>query len=153
MADYNNTNEKGKCNNAVFSLMLSDKATNAALLFLRCYVSFIMLTHAFAKVENFDALLGSFSAPFGMSKMAALLLIITIELGGSIFLMVGFLSRLALLGLISGMTTAAFFTFHPFAMAQSELAMMYLGVYIALFLTGPGKYSVDYLIKKAACKK
>ncbi|MEG1999670.1 MAG: DoxX family protein, partial [Bacteroidales bacterium] len=114
MTEHSKLNGRDRLKETIFSIMVSPKVTNGTLLFLRCFVSFMMLTHAFAKISNFDTLLNFFPTPFGMSRAMALSMIIVIELGGSILLIFGFGSRLALLGLIAGMCTAAFFSFHPF---------------------------------------
>ena len=40
----------------------------------------------------------------------------------------------------------AFFYAHGGSIADGELAFIYLGVFLLLLLTGPGRYSADYLI-------
>jgi putative oxidoreductase len=42
----------------------------------------------------------------------------------------------------------AFFDVHDAMMPEGELALIYFIVFIMLFLTGPGRYSIDYLIDK-----
>ena len=40
----------------------------------------------------------------------------------------------------------AFFDIHDAVLPEGELALIYLIVFIILFITGPGRFSVDYLI-------
>ena len=43
----------------------------------------------------------------------------------------------------------AFFSFHQATLAEGELAFLYLLLFIMLYISGPGKYSIDYLIYSA----
>ena len=130
------------------TFLLSECCANVARLFLRLFVGIMMLTHGIAKIEKFDTLSTTFPNPIGLGNMT-LPLIILVEVGGSILVIVGFLTRLALVPLIFSMIVAAFLTFPTFSLATSELPLMYLGIYVVLFLTGPGKCSIDYLLDKA----
>ena len=40
----------------------------------------------------------------------------------------------------------AFFDVHDAMMPEGELSLIYLVMFIILFFTGPGRYSLDYLI-------
>jgi putative oxidoreductase len=40
----------------------------------------------------------------------------------------------------------AFFGIHDAILPDGELALIYFVVFIILFLTGPGRYSIDYLL-------
>ena len=46
----------------------------------------------------------------------------------------------------------AFFDIHDGMMPDGELALIYMIVFIGIFLTGPGRYSVDYLIDRRVRK-
>lgn len=120
---------------------------NIAILFLRVFVGFMMLTHAIDKIENFSVIADGFPTPFGLNSWVALTLITISEFGCSILLVIGLFTRLAAIILAIGMITAAFFTFPEFIFRQSELAIIYLAIYIALFITGGGKFAIDKYIK------
>ncbi|WP_455498420.1 DoxX family protein [Coprobacter sp.] len=134
------------------TFLLSECCSNAARLFLRLFIGVLMLTHGFVKIEHFDTLVDTFPNPLGLGRVT-LPLIILVEVGGSILLMVGFLTRLALIPLIFSMIVAAFLTYPSFSLATSELPLLYLGIYITLLLAGPGKCSIDYLLDKAYNRK
>ena len=40
----------------------------------------------------------------------------------------------------------AFFDIHDAMMPEGELALIYFIIFIILFVTGPGRYSLDYVI-------
>ena len=61
-------------------------------------------------------------------------------------LFIGLMTRFAVLPLIAAMTVAAFFTYTPVSLAVAELPMLYLSIYFFLFIAGPGKWSLDYLL-------
>ncbi|MBR5240474.1 MAG: DoxX family protein [Muribaculaceae bacterium] len=121
---------------------------NIAILFLRFFVGFMMLTHAVDKIENFGDIAEGFPTPFGLNSWVALSLITFVEFVGSVFIIAGLFTRTAAILLALGMCTAAFFTFPEFFLKQSELALMYMGIYITLFITGGGNYSFDKFIKR-----
>lgn len=126
---------------------------NIAILFLRFFVGFMMLTHAIDKIENFGVIAEGFPTPFGLNSWVALSLITFVEFVGSIMIIAGIFTRIAALVLALSMITAAFFTFPEFILKQSELAMMYLAVYIVLFITGGGRFTIDQFIRRIYLKK
>lgn len=121
---------------------------NIGILFLRFFVGFMMLTHAVDKIENFAAIAEGFPTPFGLNSWVALSLITVIEFVGSIMIISGFFTRIAALILALSMITAAFFTFPQFVFKQSELAIMYMGIYITIFIIGSGDFSIDKYVKR-----
>ena len=47
----------------------------------------------------------------------------------------------------------AFFDVHDAMLPDGELALIYLVVFVILFFTGPGRYSIDYLIDRKLQKE
>lgn len=134
------------------NFLLSDRYSNFALLVLRLFVGGMMLTHGVAKLENFTALREGFPDPIGLGSAASLVMIILVEVGCSLLVITGLLTRLAVIPMIFSMLVAAFLTHTQFALAASELAIMYLGIFVVIFIAGPGKCSIDYLIGKTIGK-
>ena len=62
--------------------------------------------------------------------------------------MFGLQTLLVVFPLIIGMVVAAFFTYPQFVFAQSEMAVLYLVVFLVRFFTGAGKYSAAHLIRR-----
>jgi len=57
------------------------------------------------------------------------------------------LQRIVVLPMIAAMAVA-FFDVHDAVFPEGELAFIYMIVFLMLFFTGPGRYSVDYLLVK-----
>lgn len=138
----------------LLKLVVSDwKHLNGAILFLRLFVGCMMLTHGWAKLSSFTDLSVTFPDPLGVSSTFSLVLILFAEVGCSLFLIFGLMTRLATLPLMFGMLMA-FFVIHandPFAVR--ELALLYLGIFIVLLWTGGGKYSVDEMIRQRLIRR
>lgn len=129
----------------VFQSLFAEGGTDTGLLLLRLGAGALMLPHAWVKIQNYDNLADSFTDPFGLGPKASLWLIILTEAGGSIFLMLGLLTRLAVLPSIVGMVVAAFFARPKFVLGKSEPALLFLLIYLVLFFTGAGRFSLDHL--------
>lgn len=74
-----------------------------------------------------------------------LMLAVFSEFCCSLFLIAGLLERIMVLPMIVAMGVA-FFDVHDAMMPEGELSLIYLVMFIILFFTGPGRYSLDYLI-------
>ena len=87
-----------------------------------------------------------FADPFGAGPVASLALAVFAEVFCSILLMLGLLTRWAVIPLIITMGVA-FFTVHiSDEFAKQEKAILFGVTFIALLLTGPGRFSLDALL-------
>lgn len=113
------------------------------MLFLRIFGGGMLLFHGIQKIQNYNFLTSSFPQVLGMSSSTALTLVTLVEVGCSILIIMGALTRLALIPAMFTMFIASFFASSggPFG----ELAFIYLGLFVALFIAGPGMYSLDRL--------
>lgn len=125
----------------VSRFLLCERLSDWAKLGLRVFIGFMMLTHGIAKIEQFDTLKSTFPATMGMSSKLSLILIILVEVGCSSLVLLGFMTRLAVLPLMFSMIIAAFFTFSPISLSTAELPMLYLGIYTFILLAGPQRSS------------
>ncbi len=120
-----------------------------ALLFLRLTGGGIMLAaHGFSKLMNYSAMSSSFPDPIGVGSQVSLILAIFAEVLCSLFLIIGLFTRFAAIPLIVTMMVAALIVHGSDPFAQKEMALLYGTIYIALFLAGPGQFSVDRLMGK-----
>ena len=138
--------------NKVLKFLLPDaqqRCRTAAFLLVTCVVFALLLaSHGLQKLEGFEQMSGGFPDPLGLGSALSLSLAIFGELVCSLALVVGVLSKLALLPMIFTMCVA-FFMAHGGSIAQGELAFVYLVVFVLLFFAGPGRFSVDgWLAKK-----
>ena len=88
-----------------------------------------------------------FQNSVGFGSYMSLMLAIFCEFCCSIFLIAGLIERLVLIPMIISMAVA-FFDVHDAMLPEGELALIYLIMFIILFVTGPGRYSLDCLIVK-----
>lgn len=131
--------------NFFFPSVFPDASVSRLLLTLRLFFGFLFLTHGIDKLANFEVLSYSFPDPLGMGSHLSLVLVILAEVFCALTFIGGFLFRISLLPMLFAMFIAFFYA-HGGSIADGELAFIYLGVFLLLLVTGPGRYSADYLI-------
>lgn len=104
---------------------------------------------------NFDLCVDTFPSIWGMSPDLTLILAIIIEIACSLFIMIGFCTRVMTIPPIILMIVAQWYIITNIAVLPSQmwtfdspgyLPMMFLGIYYFILLVGPGKISVDYFL-------
>ena len=125
---------------------VSGSLASFGVLLLRVAICAMMLTHGLYKLSHFSAMSQDFN-PIGMGGALSLALVIFAEVFCSIAVLLGLFTRLAVVPLIVAMCVAAL-SYAGQAFAARELALLYLTVFTVLFITGPGRYSIDRLLWK-----
>jgi len=129
--------------------------TNMGRLFLRLFVGIMMMQFGIRQLYNFDAAKVMFPAMFGIDSQATLILMIAIEIGCSLFIMAGFMTRIMSVPPFIAMVVAEYYILHdlvkeaPYMLSWSQqgyVPIMFLGIYFFIMLVGPGKISVDYFL-------
>ena len=133
--------------NFLFPQYLRGRAVSLILLLIRIFFAVMFFMHGLDKMRNFDVLSETFPSIMGLGSYTTLMLAIFCEFACSLFLMTGLTTRIILIPMILSMAVA-FFDVHDGMMPQGELSLIYLIVFFGLFICGPGRYSVDYLIDK-----
>jgi putative oxidoreductase len=122
---------------------------DAGILFIRIAVSILMLTHGLPKLMKFFADEPvAFANIMGLGAGVSLAIAILAEVVCSIFLMLGLATRPALIPLILTMAVAVLHIHAEDPLAVKEKAIIFLLVYVFLFFTGSGKYSLDNMLSK-----
>ncbi len=87
-----------------------------------------------------------FSDPLGVGATASLAMAVFAEVFCSIFLILGFATRLSVVPLLITMLVAVLLihTHDPFP--KKELPLLYIIIYLSIGIFGAGKFSVDNLI-------
>jgi putative oxidoreductase len=120
---------------------------DVALLLLRMAVGLMMMFgHGWHKLSNFSVLKDDFHQIAGLSPAFALSIAIFAEVCCSMLVMMGLGMRLALVPLIVTMLGAVGLVHIDDSFEQMERAMLYLIPYLALFLLGAGRLSLDAII-------
>lgn len=129
--------------------------THLGRLFLRLFVGIMLLQFGIRQIGDSAVLEYSFPAVFGLSPEVSLWTMVSIEIGCSVFIMAGFLTRIMLLPPFVAMILAEYYLLHDLATTASYqlswehpayLPVMFLGIFFFLMLVGPGKISVDYFL-------
>lgn len=114
-----------------------------SVLFLRVFSSLFMLTHGYDKfIKIFSGDL-SFADPIGLGEPNSLFLAVFAEFFCSILVIIGLFTRPALFILGTTMTIIAFIVHKSDPIGDKEHALLFLIIYITIFITGPGKFSLD----------
>jgi putative oxidoreductase len=122
------------------------RSADAGLLVLRIWFGGLMLfLHGWDKVVNFSNYRPKFLDLFGIGQGPSLGLAVFGELVCSALLVLGLFTRFAALG--AGITMfVAFWMAHGHRLkgdGSGEMAFLYLGAFLTLFVAGGGKFSVD----------
>ncbi|MBO5419409.1 MAG: DoxX family protein [Bacteroidales bacterium] len=133
--------------NFLFPHYCREKVISILLFLIRLFFGVLFFMHGLDKLTNFNQLSDTFPSVLGFGSYMTLMLSIFSEFCCSLFLISGLMVRLTLLPMIVSMTVA-FFDVHDAMMPEGELALIYLIIFLGLYLTGPGRYSLDYLIDK-----
>ncbi|MDG2449762.1 MAG: DoxX family protein [Saprospiraceae bacterium] len=130
--------------------LYSTKVMNSdwVALLLRVIGGGFMLTHGYPKFQKLLSGNFEFGDPLGLGVGPSLFLTVFAEFFCGLLLLVGLGTRLSSIPLFITMFVAAFVVHGDDPFARKEKALMYLLVYLALFLFGGGKYSIDNLIKR-----
>jgi putative oxidoreductase len=107
----------------------------------------MLMLHGIDKMINFQQLSETFPDIMGFGSYMSLMLAIFFEFCCSIFLIFGLLVRITVIPLMLTMAVA-FFDVHDAILPEGEISLIYLVLFIILYITGPGRYSIDFLIDK-----
>lgn len=128
--------------------------TNMGRLFLRLFIGVMLAQFGLRQWIHFNEAVQTFPATLGMSPSASLIIMIIIELICSLFIMIGFCTRImsvppliamiiAEIYLLSGAHEATYLISWEHT---GYLPVMFIGILIFFLLAGPGKISVDYFL-------
>lgn len=131
-----------------FSTAYSEGAFNVALLALRVTFGLILcFFYGLEKLKNFGHMQTAMPDPLHIGHRITLILVIFAELVCSLLVVLGLFTRFAALVLVISMGVAEFLIHrgHVPTMnnALHEQAYLYLTVFFAILLVGPGRISVD----------
>lgn len=138
--------------NFLFPQSFRGKGVSFLILCLRVFFGVLFFTHGIDKMANFNELSETFPNILGFGSYMSLMLSIFCEFCCSLFLITGLLVRLTVIPMIISMAVA-FFDVHDGLFSQGELALIYLVMFVILYITGPGRFSVDFLIDKKIQKE
>ncbi|MDZ7758193.1 DoxX family protein [Rhodohalobacter sp.] len=116
---------------------------DVAILLLRIGAAALMLTHGIPKLLKVLEGDFSFGDPIGIGPTASLILVAFAEAICAALVVIGLMTRISLIPLIITMIVAVFVAHAGDPFSDKELGLFFLISFVVLFLTGPGKYSLD----------
>ena len=131
--------------NFLFPQYCRDRVISLLILALRLFFGILFFSHGLDKMINFNELSYTYPSVLGFGSYMTLMLSIFSEFACSIFLIAGLLVRITVIPMIAAMGVA-FFDIHDGMFPDGELSLIYLVLFVILYITGPGRYSFDYLI-------
>ena len=127
--------------------------SNLSRLFLRLFSGIMFLQLCIRQMLNFDKILPTFDGFLGMSPEASMTVLVVVELLCAVCIMLGLLTRLAVLFPLGLMLVAENIFMSTNAVVPNQLfnfepgyPVMFIGIFVFLLLAGPGKISLDYII-------
>ena len=125
------------------------RGAGVGLLLLRILAgASLFLKHGWEKLATFSHMAAHFPDPLHIGPVPSLTFALVSDAICSILVMLGMATRWAAL-LISVNLLVAWSLVHHFQFFgrgsdHGELVILYLGIYLALAIAGPGRYSLDY---------
>ena len=114
----------------------------------RIIFGFMFLSHGIAKLHTYSEIPDTFPDPIGLGSTLSLWLVLFAEILCSIGFVLGALFRLCLIPMIFTMYIAVFVVHAGDPLDVKELSLMYLAIFALLFITGPGRFSIDGILKR-----
>lgn len=132
----------------IISVNNTSNVSDIALLIARIGVATLMLTHGIPKLLMlFSGAPVQFPPVMGMSAALSLSLTVFAEVLCSVFILTGFVTRIAVIPLAITMLVAVLLIHSADPLSVKEPALQFLLVYLILLFAGSGKYSIDYLLQ------
>ena len=126
----------------LFPQPTDSKSFSLLLLCLRLLFGLMLMLHGLEKVYNYTELCFVFPDPIHIGSEISLLFVIFAEILCSIFFIIGALYRIMMIPMVVSMLVA-FFHIHEGSIVEGELAFIYLLMFILMYISGPGQYSID----------
>lgn len=118
------------------------------LLLRLTFGGFMLFGHGIAKLSKFADSNIRFPDPLGIGTTLSLSLTVFSEVACSALLILGLFTRFASVPLLVTMLVAVFIVHSADPLISRELGVLYLAVFISITVLGPGKYSLDFIIRK-----
>ena len=123
-------------------------AYSIMLLAVRIVFGALFLSHGVAKWIAFSDMTENFPDPLDIGNTLSFWLALFAEVACSFGFILGALFRLCLVPMIFTMCVALFIIHANDPLVIKELALMYLTIFVLMFFSGPGRFSIDEILRK-----
>lgn len=134
------------------SIYFAPPQLNAGLLILRVMAGFsLFLRHGLEKATGFSQMAAHFPDPLHIGPVPSLAFALVSDAICSILVILGLGTRIAAAWIAFNLIIALTFVHHFafFGPRNGEVPWIYLAIALLLMLTGAGKFSLDYLLRRA----
>ena len=133
-----------------FILDFSDKnhLQSIGLLILRVVASLSLMTHGYGKLIRFEERSATFMSHLSLGSEVSLSLVIFAEFICPIFILLGIGTRIFSIPIIYTFIIIVFDIHIDDPFSKMEKGILFLTIYSTIFLSGPGKFSIDSFLKK-----
>ncbi len=115
-----------------------------AIVWLRIVPSFLLIyNHGWPKIMRVLEGNYRFGDPIGIGNEASLILAAFAEGICALLVLLGFYTRAACIILMINFAVAILFHHVGMAFGTFEMALLYFSIFLTIFLTGPGNFSID----------
>jgi putative oxidoreductase len=131
---------------SVFATDTRGRATSVGLLLLRVLTGLsLFLKHGLEKLTGYSTMVQHFPDPIHIGAHASLSYALLSDGICSLLVVVGLGTRPAAFVIVVNLLTAFFLVHHAafFTSGHVELVLVYIAVFAALVVAGPGRFSVD----------
>ena len=132
----------------LLSISYSPLAFNIAMLVLRIGGGVLMMSHGYSKLVNFQKIAPDFMNFLGMGGTVSLALVVFAEFFCAIFIILGLFTRFAAIPLVIDMAIAVSEGHQMKIFTEGEKAALFFLIFFVLLLVGPGRVSVDGMMKR-----
>ena len=123
--------------------MLKSNYNDLALLLTRIgFGGLMLINHGIHKLDKLNGPI-EFADPIGVGATASLILCLIGEFLAPVLIIIGLKTKLAAIPAAITMGVAAFIVHGTDPLAKKEMALLYFIAFVAIFLAGPGKFSID----------
>jgi putative oxidoreductase len=131
----------------IFSTVSNKTLENIWLLVFRICAGSFMLIHGLPKLNKILTGDFTFVDPLGVGEELSLFMAVFAEVFCAVLLVFGLGTRVAAFFLVITMGVAAFLQHADDPFNVKEMALLYLLIYLNILIFGPGRYSIDKLLK------
>jgi putative oxidoreductase len=119
-----------------------------ALLVTRAVAGFsLAFTHGLGKLQGFGEMFHTFGDPLGVGSELSYILAVGAEFFCALLVAVGFFSRLATIPLLILFGVIFFAAMANAPYSDKEISVLFFAAFFTTFLAGPGKYSIDHMLR------
>jgi putative oxidoreductase len=119
----------------------------AALIMRFAFCGLLLYNHGLIKMQLFSEDPSGFPNPINIGAQNTYYAVLFAEVICAVLVLLGLFTRLASLPILATLFLAVFSVHAENPLVDKELPLLYLVVYVAIFLLGPGKFSLDARLK------